>query len=444
MSVELTSLAIEYEGAPAILAFARDVTERRELEAQLAQSDRLRALGTLAAGVAHEINNPLTFTRLTIDLLERLVESPVPDASRLHEARALLTDLRHGTDRMGAVLRDLRTFARADEQPGPVDVRAVLEAADRVASHQIRHKATLVIECGELPAVRANRRLEQVFVNLLLNAAQSFEEGDTERNRIVVRATTDAPQSIVAVDIEDNGRGIPAGVLGRIFDPFFTTKPVGVGTGLGLSICHSIVSQVGGEIKVESEIGHGTKFRVTLPTEPRAATMSLGGYEAMKTDAARDAPNANANATTLGAPAVDGAPHEVQTPPRAKLLLVDDEPALARTLKLLLSEQHDVTAVTTGREALELLLSDATFDLVLCDLMMPQVTGMDIHARLVAERPEMVERLVFMTGGAFTARASEFLKRVTNPRLEKPFSTDAVETLLQERLLRAAHELPAT
>ncbi len=178
---------------------------------------------------------------------------------------------------------------------------------------------------------------------------------------------------------------------------------------------------------MESEIGVGTKFRVTLPTEAQAATMNLGGYEVMKTDAARDVPN--------GHVAHDGR-GEDETPPRARLLLVDDEPALARTLKLLLSEEHDVTAVTTGREALELLLGDATFDLVLCDLMMPQVTGMDIHARLVAERPEMVGRLVFMTGGAFTARASDFLKRVTNARLEKPFSTDAVEKLLHEQLLR--------
>jgi CheY-like chemotaxis protein len=173
---------------------------------------------------------------------------------------------------------------------------------------------------------------------------------------------------------------------------------------------------------VERQISAGSKVPFAFSTEPRAASVFASGHE--KTGVAV-------------ASAFSGEPQGKGAPRRARLLLVDDEPALARTLKLLLSEAHDVTAVTTGQEALEILLGNDSFDLVLCDLMMPQVTGMDIHTRLVAERPQMAERIVFMTGGAFTARAADFLKRVTNARLEKPFSTDAVETLLRAQWLDA-------
>ena len=395
--IEGMALPFDYEGRPAVLAFARDVTERAVLAEQMARVDRLVALGTLAAGVAHEIQNPAAIAQASLEALERVLKSADIDAGLRARALALVADARGGSDRVSSIVRELRGFSRPDDERRPVDVSDVLATAQRMTERVLADRARLVVTRRNVPPVLGNRgRLEQVFVNLLLNAAQAMPNGDVEANVIALDVGRDG--DMVEVTVRDNGRGIAADHLRRIFDPFFTTKPAGEGTGLGLAITHTIVTQLGGTITVESEVGKGTVFRVRLPVAV--------------------------------APARSVTPFPRRAVRRARILIVDDEPTLVRTLVTLLSEEHDVVGATSGADALGILMADQTFDLVLCDLMMPYVTGMDLYERLAKERPGLEKRLAFMTGGAFTARARDFLRDVTNPRVDKPFSPAMVTDIL--------------
>jgi CheY-like chemotaxis protein len=257
----------------------------------------------------------------------------------------------------------------------------------------------------EVPQVLGSEhRLGQVFLNLLINAAQAIPEGAADRNLVNV-VTGVADDGRVVVEITDTGAGIPEDVLPRIFDPFFTTKPVGVGTGLGLSIVHGIVSGMGGEIKVRSEPGMGTIFTVLLPPAPPAPAPA---------DAPAPRPRAEA-------------PHA------GDVLVVDDEPLVGRAVTRILSPPHRVTLASSGAEALALLEAHR-YDVVLCDLMMPGMSGMDLHERVARSAPEVASRMVFLTGGAFTDGAREFLARVPNARLEKPFEPAVIRDAVAARL----------
>jgi len=369
---------------------ARDISERRRMELQLQLADRMASVGTLAAGVAHEINNPLAYVLANLDFA--LAELAAPTAGPEELGRAL-GEARDGAVRVREIVRDLKSFSRVSEaEREPVDVRKVLQSAVALAQNEIRHKARLAIEYGEVPPVLASEhRLGQVFLNLLINAAQAIPDGQADR-QLVNAATFLAEDGRVAVEITDTGSGIPAEVLPRIFDPFFTTKPVGVGTGLGLSIAHGIVAELGGELTVRSELGSGSIFTVRLPPAP-------------------------AGARPRSAAAPGPAPRSAQG---ARVLVVDDEPLVGRAVARILSPPHQVTVALTGQEALDRLASEP-FEVVLCDLMMPGLTGMDVHQRLLERSPEQAARMVFLTGGAFTEPAREFLARVPNPRLDKPF-----------------------
>jgi PAS domain S-box-containing protein len=408
VTAEITSVPYEYEGKPAVIGFARDVTERVRLEAQLARSERLAALGTLAAGVAHEINTPLTVTSLGIDALERRIERLL-DHAEPGERRELAThldDLRGGVARVAGIVRELRVFSRTDDDlPGPTDVVVALAGAERIAAHELRHRTRVSSEYGDVPLVIGHmQRLEQVFVNLLLNAAQAMPEGRAE-NQVHVRAYV-AQGGRVAVEITDNGSGMTPDVLDRVFDPFFTTKPVGEGSGLGLAISHGIVTRLGGEIVLESQPGAGTTARVLFPPSSAVATPRVIEREPARSRA---------------------------VPRRARVLVIDDEVALTAALRALLGDDHDVTTVNGGEAACALLLHGPSFDVVLCDVMMPVVTGMDVHARVAAAGPDVVPRLVFMTGGASTSRADAFLSSIPNRILAKPFVLADVERVLFDR-----------
>jgi CheY-like chemotaxis protein len=243
-----------------------------------------------------------------------------------------------------------------------------------------------------------------VFINLLVNAAHAIPEGHVDKNEIRIVTKTDASGRAV-IEVRDTGCGIPSEILHRIFDPFFTTEVVGEGTGLGLSICHGIVMGLGGELVAESEVGRGSTFRVCLPTtrlEPLAHQ-------------------------TERAPVVS-------RPPAGRsgtVLVVDDEPMIGATLRRMLAKEHNVTVVTDGQQALDLLLGGTRFDVILCDLMMPNVTGMDLYAELSRTLPEIVDRIVFLTGGAFTPAGISFLDSVPNQRLEKPFVPQNLRALVR-------------
>ena len=386
------------------IGVVEDLSERRRLEAQLVLADRMASIGTLAAGVAHEINNPLAFILSNLDYATSELREKGGDA----ELVRALQDATDGAVRVREIVRDLRTFSRSDDDRGSaVDVRRVLQTAIGLAMNEIRHRARLVVNPGALPPVVApEHRLAQVLLNLLINAAQAIPEGDAVHNAVSVSTSTAADGGAL-VEISDTGVGIPARVLPRIFDPFFTTKPVGVGTGLGLSICHGIVAQLGGEITVESAPGKGTTFRVHLPAAPAAPQPRHPALADPPSDPAT--PAAPAGAAPAPAPGR-----------RGRVLLVDDDALVGRAVARMLAPGHEVVTRTSARAALEVLAADRAFDAVLCDLMMPEMSGMELHERLVELAPELARRTIFLTGGAFTPAAAEFLQRVPNLRLEKP------------------------
>jgi signal transduction histidine kinase len=243
-------------------------------QAQLLFSERLATLGQLAAGIGHEINNPLAFILGNLDYVQQqLVETAGGALSEeQQELLEALADARDGAERVRLIVRDLKVLSHPnDMELGPVDVVASLRSAMKVAGYELRGKGRLVEALEEVPAVNGHKaRLCQVFLNLLINAAHALPAGQAARNeiRLSVRASGDQR---VLVEVSDTGCGIPAENLERIFSPFFTTKPVGAGTGLGLSVSHSIVTALGGDISVESEVGRGTTFRVSLPVYEAAA-----------------------------------------------------------------------------------------------------------------------------------------------------------------------------
>jgi signal transduction histidine kinase len=376
-------------------------TEQAKMREQLVISERMASAGTLAAGVAHEINNPLAAALTNVEFVEGALAAFGEDAraadmswlikqvADLHEP---IKEAHEALQRVRDIVRDVKLFSRPnDVTSGPVDVRLVLDSSVRMAWNEIRHRARLVKDYGDVPMVQANEsRLGQVTLNLIVNAAQAMPEGHARENELRLVTRTGADDCAV-IEVSDTGDGIATDHVDRIFDPFFTTKPVGVGTGLGLAICHRIVTAIGGQIEVETERERGTLFRVSLP--------------AALTEAVPHAPSS--------------------VPPmlcaRGNLLLIDDEVHLGRAIQRALSRHHDLVHLTSGAEALSRIADGARFDVILSDLMMPDMTGMDIHEALSRTAPDQADRMVFLTGGAFTLRARAFLDRVPNPRMDKPF-----------------------
>ena len=461
--VEVACQRMTYESTSSVLLLWRDLTEQRALQDRLMRSDRLASIGTLAAGMAHEINNPLSYVLANIDAVlgnlgaARQTAAALSGqgpalAGELDEFDSLLTEARKGAIRIRDIVRQLRVFSRSEEDSrSQVDLHAVLDASIQLSWNEIRHRARLVREWNHPPPVFASEgRLGQVFLNLLINAAQAIGEGRAQANEIRVR-TFRAADGRAGVTISDTGCGIPGDQLGRIFDAFYTTKPVGVGTGLGLSICNSIVDRYGGTIEVNSELGRGTSFTVLLPpvpvvpelgsrsasdTIPDPGPLALEPAAATGPAAAPLAPVAPepVAATRIAAPrpsstslraALDRTSHAARPLSEAdatqeaglgaRVLVVDDDALVARAATRILSREHDVTAVTSGVEALERISSGERFDVILCDLMMPELTGMQLHAELSRLAPDQAERMILISGGAFTAAARAFVNRVEQP-----------------------------
>ncbi len=257
--------------APAVARELREAEvrrERRKMQDRLMLSDRMASVGILAAGVGHEINNPLAAIVANLDVAMRDVaelKESLPDRSELGEVLEELHDARESVERIRDIVRDLRIFSRPDkEERRPVDVHKLLDSSLRMAWGEIRHRARVTKQYGSVPLVDGNEsRLGQVFLNLIVNAAQSIAEGRRDDNEIVL-STRLMDDGRVLVGVEDTGSGIPPEVMKKLFAPFVTTKPIGVGTGLGLSICRRIVTSLGGEITVSSDVGKGTVFRVCL------------------------------------------------------------------------------------------------------------------------------------------------------------------------------------
>ena len=403
---EGVSIPLVFEGKHSIAALLRDLTERKRMEQRLMLADRMVSVGTLAAGIAHEINNPLAYVMANLSFIQEEIEdiaANIPEA-KSKGLRELIAQAEDGAERVRIIIRDLKSFSRADVgDDGPVEIQTVLDSAINMAWNEIRHRAQLQKRCDHVSPVRGNEaRLGQVFLNLLVNAAQAIPVGHAGENRISV--VVRQQQERVIVEVSDTGCGIPDDIMARIFDPFFTTKPVGVGTGLGLSICHNIVAAVGGEITVDSAVGRGSTFRVALPI---ARTVSRRP---------RAQPSLPAQTSAR----------------RLRILLVDDEPSVVRALQRALRE-HEMVVAFSGSEALEVLDSGQSFDIVFCDLMMAQLSGMEVYETVRRRYPHFQDRFVFMTGGAFTQQAKDFLASVPNPIVEKPFDIRALRALVNRR-----------
>lgn len=410
-AAELLSRAVVFDGSSYTLTVARDLTERRALQAQLMAADRMASMGLLAAGVAHEINTPLAVIAANLAHLEPAFHGPESAFGRDRDLAGALEDALEATQRVREIVGDLRLFSRGDEdQRRAVSVRDALESALRLAWNEIRHRAELRCSLEPVPDVMASEsRLGQVFLNLLTNAAHAIPVGQLEKHEIAVSTRTD-DQGFAVIEIRDTGSGIPEGLVSRVFDPFFTTKPAGIGTGLGLAICRRIVADLGGRIDVESELGRGSCFRVFLPPTSEARK---GRFSHRPPPAAV----------------------------RGKILVVDDDPAICRTVKRVLSAEHDVTALTHPGEALERALHD-DFDVVLCDLMMPVMTGIEFYARVSAAMPALAQRIIFLSGGALNAEARAFADGVPNRFLEKPFDIGTLRTMIG-RYIADANKLRA-
>jgi PAS domain S-box-containing protein len=375
-----------------------DVSERIHVERALARSDRMASLGTLAAGVAHELNTPLAYVLSSLEGARAHLTAA--EIVRIREAVETIDTAIEGTLRMRDIVRELRSFAQEGEpQLGPVDPRAAIESAIRLAWPRTHDRVRIRAELApDVPTVLASeQKLVQVIVNLLVNARDATEQrkGGSSPIEVVLRVEGGGTENgEVVIDVRDRGVGIPRENLERIFDPFWSTKRSGLG--IGLSLSHSIVTSFGGRIEAESEVGHGSTFRVYLrPTEP-----------------------------------VDERARVPEPESRARILIIEDEPRLAFTLKIALEGDHDVVTATRGRDAIELLMRDQAFDLILSDLTIPDVNGQEIYDRIRSKTPDLAARFVFMTGGAFTEPMRAFLASCDNLQLDKPFDVAEVTRAL--------------
>ena len=407
LDVDVASISVNFDGVPATLSIARDISAHKELTARAMEMDRMIAVGTLAAGVGHEINTPLAYVLGNLDLALQELAAAENGARRevsltpRSDLRQILKDAREGAERVREIVRDLRTFSSTQATDElTFELAPVLGSAIQMAQNEIRHRARLVRDFRDVPMVSGSpSRLGQVFLNLLVNAAHAIPVGSADAHTITVRVSGEGKE--VRVEVSDTGIGIERDHLARVFDAFFTTKPTGHGTGLGLFVCKRIVGEHGGRIEVRSEPGRGSTFSVLLP-------------------ARHDALRQTAHVAN---------PSPAQ-PRRVRVLVVDDEPRIARGLARALRREHDVSTLSSAREALKCLIESDSFDAVLCDVMMPEMTGVDLHRELERRRPEIARRVLFFTGGAFTPSTQEFVRRMADRCLEKPFNLAEVRRKL--------------
>ncbi|MFQ5927238.1 MAG: PAS domain S-box protein, partial [Terriglobia bacterium] len=383
----------------------RDITERRQAQLRLAESDRLAALGRLIAGVAHELNNPLQGILGFAELLQR---RPALDTTEQRYAEQIQQE----SERAKKIVVNLLTFARQSRlEKTPVDLNALVQRILELRAYSLRlADVQLESRLRPLPPLHADaHRLQQVFLNLLLNAEQALEQIPDGRQLFVTTELADTPEGqVVRVSVRDTGLGIPRDHLSRIFEPFFTTKQPGEGTGLGLAIAYAIVREHGGTIELSSEPGHGTTAVVTLPVTPAAVQPA-----AAETNTAHEpGPTAGSNQG------------------RGTVLVVDDEEAIREFLaEGLGAEGFRVDTAPNAHQALARLRAHR-YDLVLCDIKMPGKSGIELFQEIHREQPDLDSRFIFITGDVMSPETREFLTNCPVRYLLKPFRVSDVRALL--------------
>jgi len=386
-----------------VLILARDVTDQRRSESQYQQAEKLAALGQVVSGVAHEINNPAAIISGFAQTL--LLDDLKP------EQRDMLQMMYDEATRIGRITASLLAFARAGgKQRALVDLNDIARRTFALRSYHLSTlniTVALDLDPGEPKIWADGSELQQLLLNLLINAEQALVTVDPPRT-IAVRSRADERDA--RLEIADSGPGIPTELRTRIFDPFFTTKPEGVGTGLGLSICYGVARDHGGRIWVESEPGGGARFCVTLPRDQR--------------EEARD-------------PAAAPEPAPTAATGRLAVLVVDDEASLREALLRFLQRRNiHGEGVADGWEAIRL-LEQRDFDVIISDVRMPGMSGREFLERLRRDRPELLGRLVFSTGDAFTSETATLLKESGVPTVAKPFDFAVLERVVREVAGRA-------
>jgi PAS domain S-box-containing protein len=414
----------------AIQIIAYDVSTEIESRKQLMQADRLASLGALAGGIAHEINNPVAFIGLAASQLTKIMEPRRSvDPAEWERAKQLVQEVGEASARIANIVGELKLFTRIPEgaHVTPVDVNRIVQMAVTLTSAELRRSARVEINLGELPLVPGEYSiLGQAFVNLLLNAAQAIHaKGDPASGSNFVSVSTFVLDKAIVVRVNDSGVGIEQRLMPRIFDPFFKTKAAGDGAGLGLAIAHNLVRRVGGDIRVASEPGEGSMFEVVLPLEAASEGIARAPVSATFRAAAVVHP-------AFGSEASDRAARRGDTPSRGRVLIVDDEQALAKALARQLADRWDVDTVSTARDALAE-LSVHRYDVVACDLRMPDQSGPAIYEATRARSPRQASRFIFTTGGSYGVSDDEIHARAAatgRPILEKPFDGSTFETLV--------------
>lgn len=393
------------DGRPlAVFGVFQDVTERKQLHERVVHSERMATVGTLAAGVAHEINNPLTWVIANLDAIDRELSSiPTGDPDALEQVAKMIAEAQQGADQVKRIVRDLLTYSRSQpEQLESVDVHEALDIAVNIATNQFKYRAHLVRDYGYVPAVVADEsRLTQVLVNLIVNAAQAIpERREHGKDGEIELSTAIDPDGRVRITVKDNGLGMPDAVKARVFDPFYTTKPVGVGTGLGLSISNNIIRSFHGEIQIESEEGRGTRVSVVLPAAPEVS----GAYDF-----------------------IDDEDDEVD---RARVLVLDESGQLGRPLSRMLGPRYEVVSLRNGRDAFAILDDGERIDAVLCGMRLLDMSGMEFHRGIMRVAPHLVGRVAFITSGDFDDD-SESVERNGLPTIATPIEPSMLRELVQ-------------
>jgi two-component system NtrC family sensor kinase len=395
--VEITARAEPAREGLRIEALVRDVSERKKLDDetrdiyhQLLQAEKMAALGQTVSGVAHELNNPLA-TILTWS--ERLSQKTTLEPAVRRGLEIILSE----SERAARIVRNLLTFARKRQTTrAMVDINQVVRETLALRAYEQRVTNIIVIDAlaAGLPNVFADsHQIQQVLLNLIINAEQAMLSANG-RGVLVVRTWHDAERECVILEINDDGPGIAEDVQAKIFDPFFTTKEVGKGTGLGLTVAYAIVNEHGGRIRLESRAGTGASFFVELPVS-------------------------GARLPPTPQPRPRQATPQVQT--NASILVVDDEAALAAAVCAALQDAGFVVEQASDGEQALIRVQSRHFDLVVCDLKMPRVDGRTFYGMLVAAKPSMAEKVIFVTGDVAGTDAEKFLEESGCRWLAKPF-----------------------
>lgn len=391
-----------------------------DTQGQLIHAEKMASIGVLTAGVAHEINNPLAFLLPNFTCLEescqRLVQGDVRDRARVgEEIQELLGDCREGLHRIRDIVKELSFFSRrSDALERRVELGELVASVFKLLSNQMCH-VTMEHDVDDVASLCADPgQLRQVLLNLLINAGHAIPED----RKGLIKVTAREVESRIEIRVADNGVGIPGTDFRKIFDPFYTTKPVGQGTGMGLAISRQLIERMKGEIRVESVCGQGTTMVLELPAWSE-------GQEPEVDDVVETKPRVLASAVAR----------------RAVVLLIDDEQALLNSMRRVLAKRYDVVGFRWGSEALAWLAKNRRPAVVLCDLMMPEMSGIELFERISRSDPELSERFVFITGGTVTREAREFVADCAAPVLKKPFEldeiTDTIDAIIEAKAVES-------